>query len=327
MQSNERIKALVQSVSNASDGAICILPHCFPDGDTLGSAIAVCEWLKHHNKKGYIVLEDAIPSNLLFLFDGLEKPMTVEAAKSKEWALAIAVDCGETKLFYDRLDIYESAAVKVAIDHHLTHADYASLSIVDVSASSTGEIVAGMFESSGFPFNETTGKALYTAIVTDTGNFKYSNTKPSTFRVCAKLMESGFDFNAVNVALFQNKSFEKVTLLNKVFETLELHYDNRLAVVGLEASLMEKLGYDTYDTDGIVEFVRDIAGVEVVAFIRYIGGGSHKISMRSKNDIDVSAVAQAFSGGGHMKAAGFKSDNSFETIKAALISYFGDVFK
>lgn len=322
MMNKERFLEFPEVVLKDSYKKIAILPHIFPDGDTIGSAIGIAEWLKHHQKKGYIVLDDDIPSNLCFMFEDLDQPLSVEEALKQEWDLVIVVDCGETKLFGDRLNLFEKAKMTVAIDHHKTHVPYAEWSLVDEHFSSTGEMVAQLFIENGVPFSKEAGRALYTAIVTDTGSFRYSNTAPSTFEVSSHLVKTGFDFNHLNVELFQNKAMEKVQLLNHIFGTLELYFDNRLAVVSLTQAMMAELKFQEYDADGVVEFVRDIKGIEVVVFIRYIGNGDHKVSMRSKHNIDVSAIAKHFSGGGHTKAAGFKTSSPLDSFKHQLISTF-----
>ena len=231
----------------------------------------------------------------------------------------LVVDSGETKLFQDRLDIFHSVKHQVSIDHHKTNSHYATINIVDEQASSTGEMVYQVFEKLQCPLDQISGEALYAAIVTDTGSFRYSNTRPITFSICRALQETGFDFNRLNVEIFQNKSYEKLLLLNKVFETLKLYADGKCAVITLTQELMTTLNLSEYDTDGIVEFVRDIKGVEVVVFVRCLNDGGHKVSMRSKYDFDVSEIALMFKGGGHTKAAGFKTDLSLDLALNALI--------
>lgn len=298
---------------------VLIIPHNMPDGDTLGSCIGLYFLMKHFNKKGYIVLNDDIPSNLSFL---LEPPIRIfksHEVESVKFHMGIAVDCGETKLFEDRIELFKSTGITVNIDHHKTNSYFASVNIVEVEASSTGELVFLISDLYGFSFDAVAAQALYAAIVTDTGSFRYSNTRPETFSVCRTLKETGFDFNRLNVEIFQNKPLEKVLLLNRVFETLKLYSEGRCAVIKLTRQMMEELNMSTYDTDGIVEFIRDISGVEVVVFIRYLYDLAHKVSMRSKYELDVSAIAQQLGGGGHTKAAGFKMDAEAESIEAIVV--------
>lgn len=312
----ESVKRLFE---NALIKNIVILPHNFPDGDTLGSAIGIWALLKQYKKEGHIVLNEDIPSNLLFLFDGTEGCVKADDIRFSNIDLAIAVDCGETKLFEDRLHLFKAAKHTLSIDHHKTNSAYAQINMVDDTVSSTGEMVANLYKALGKPFTALGARGLYAAIVTDTGSFRYSNTRPETLAIASELMAEPFDFNQLNVELFQNKSLEKLTLLNHVFSTLSLHHEKRCALITLTWDMIQSLSLSEYDTDGIVEFVRDIAGVEVVVFIRSISDAAFKVSMRSKHHFDVSAIAMKFHGGGHVKAAGFKSTAPFETLKNEII--------
>ena len=316
MESIYELKALLEDPAIHN---VLILPHNMPDGDTLGSCIGVYYMVKHFNKRGYIVINDDIPSNLSFLFDEEVKCYQLSEVEDINFELSIAVDAGETKLFEDRYEAFKASGKTVCIDHHKTNSMYAGLNIVEVAASSTGEIVYQLMKAFECPINATAGQGLYAAIVTDTGSFRYTNTRSETFTACSELIQTGFDFNRLNVEIFQNKSYEKVLLLNKVFETLDLYGNHKIAVVKLSQELIKSLNLSEYDTDGIVEFVRDIKGIEVVVFIRHLGGVAHKVSMRSKHNVDVSEVAMLFHGGGHTKAAGFKMDASIDLIEEKVV--------
>lgn len=314
--SNEFISS---TLSGSEVRCVVLLPHRFPDGDTLGSAIAMVELIKSYGKKGYIVLDDDIPSNLRFLFDQTDYLMKSSEWNESEIDLCIAVDCGESKLFEDRMSFFERAEATWVIDHHQTNSQYGQFNRVDVTASSTGEMVAELYEDLGISHTPKSAEALYTAIVMDTGSFRYSNTTQKTFETVSKLRAVDFDFNRLNVELFQNKPINNIKILHATLNTLRFHADGRIAVVDLSAHVLEKLGFSDYDTDGIIDFVRDIKGVEVVVFMRYIGEGFHKVSLRSKYDFDVSKVAEGFSGGGHKKAAGFKSSDCIAEIENKLV--------
>lgn len=321
-----QIRALKDILSDNALENVLILPHNMPDGDTLGSCIGLYFLAKHFNKKGYIVLNDDIPSNLLFLFDNEVRCLKASEVEHIVFDISIAVDSGETKLFEDRLSLYKSGKVRVNVDHHKTNSNYGDIHIIDIEASSTGEIVSLLFEAFEIPLCKRSAEGLYAAIVTDTGSFRYSNTRPITFEISKRLVETGFDFNRLNVEIFQNKTYEKLLLLNRVFETLKLYATGRCAVIKLSKSLVDQLALSEYDTDGIVEFVRDIKGVEVVVFIRHLDGDAHKVSMRSKYDFDVSEVASFFNGGGHTKAAGFKMDQNIDLIEALIVDAIENKF-
>ncbi|MDK2865900.1 MAG: bifunctional oligoribonuclease and phosphatase NrnA [Clostridiales bacterium] len=297
-----------------------IFPHISPDGDTIGSAIGMQHLLKTQGIEGIIVINDEIPSNLTFITEKLPAGSMINTSEvSDHYSFVVAVDCGEPKLFADRASHITAGMTLVNIDHHFTNESYGDLNIVEVDASSTGELVCKIIEAWDVPLNVAAAEALYTAIVTDTGSFRYSNTRPYTFEVCCRLMAYAFDFNALNVALFQNKPFEKLNLLNRIFETLKRFADGRVALVKLEDALKRELAYDDYDTDGVVEYVRDIEGVEVVIFLKATAEGNVKGSLRAKNTFDVSAIAKHFGGGGHIKAAGFTSSLSMAELETLIV--------
>lgn len=298
---------------------VFILPHNMPDGDTIGSAIGVYHLVQNFDKRGYIVLNDGIPSNLSFLLSDGVRIHKSSDVKSVDVDVAIVVDCGETKLFEDRIPLFQKAKHTFNIDHHLTNSNYAENNYVNHEASSTGEMIYLIYDELNVKLNSDGARAIYAAIVTDTGSFRYSNTRPLTFKVCERLIEFDFDFNQLNVELFQNKSLEKLQLLNHVFSTLHLYLNGKCAVVRLTEEMIDSLNFSEYDTDGIVEFIRDIQGVEVVVFMRHLKDSAYKISMRSKNDIDVSAIALKFKGGGHKKAAGFKIEMPCEQIEKLVV--------
>ncbi len=322
---NTKFETLKNHIIESNVNTILIFPHVLPDGDTLGSAIGMYHLIKDFNKTGYIVLDDDIPSNLLFLFEeNKDIIISLKEAKEMKYELVIIVDTGEPKLIGDRISLLSSSIPTISIDHHITNQNFADLNIVEPEASSTGELIYKILDYFKVELDAFAAQGLYAAIVTDTGNFRYSNTRPYTFEVCKSLVEKGFDFNRLNVEIFQNKSFEKLWLLNKIFDTLSLHFEGKCAVVKLSEALKNQLALKEYDTDGVVEYVRDIKGVEVVVFIKYMDQDEYKISMRSKNDFDVSEVAVALGGGGHKKAAGFKSLMSELEIESAILKMIGE---
>lgn len=322
---NTKFEALKKYILESNVNTILIFPHLLPDGDTLGSAIGMYHLIKDFNKTGYIVLDDDIPSNLLFLFEeNKDIIISLKEAKKMKYELIVIVDTGETKLIGDRMSLMSSTVPTINIDHHITNQNFANLNIVEPEASSTGELIYKIIDYFKLELDAFAAQGLYAAIVTDTGNFRYSNTRPYTFEVCKSLVEKGFDFNRLNVEIFQTKSFEKLWLLNKIFDTLSLHFEGKCAIVKLSEALKNQLALKEYDTDGVVEYVRDIKGVEVVVFIKYMDQNEYKISMRSKNDFDVSEVAVALGGGGHKKAAGFKSLKGELEIESAILKMIGE---
>lgn len=285
---------------------IAVLPHIYPDGDTIGSCIALARGLRSTGLHVFVVLSDALPESLKYLnTEAFISPEDFWALKwEKESYAAYSIDGSDLTRIADRLDIWDQAGHTVCIDHHKTNEFYSKDNIVNSEASSTGEMVLKFLEDNDLVIDSEMAEALYAAISTDTGSFKYSNTTPTTHRSVAKLMEIGFDFNRSNVELYQNKPMDRITLLKIALNHLELHKNGKIGVSYITRADVEEAHVTDFDTDGICEAIRDISGLEVAVFLKESQVGQFKISMRSKHSVDVAEVSLLFGGGGHAKAAG-----------------------
>lgn len=280
-----------------------ILPHIMPDGDTIGSAAAVARFLQQAGKQAVVLLEDAVPSNLRLI----ERSLFVEMEgfiEPEEAYVVVAVDSSDLGRLGNRLSLLSRRALLTVIDHHRTNTLFGDVNYVDADASSTGEIVYELAGEFGFPLDRVSSTALYIAISTDTGGFRYDNTTPKTMRIASDLMETGIDTKAINTDLYQNQPMNKVKLLMNALENLRLISRDRVALVPLTSEMIKNHRAIYEDTDGISEYIRSIQGIEVVALFKELGDGNIKVSMRSKHDFDVSALATLYDGGGHKRAAG-----------------------
>ncbi|MDM8533075.1 bifunctional oligoribonuclease/PAP phosphatase NrnA [Clostridiaceae bacterium HSG29] len=292
-----------------------ILPHKNPDGDTIGSSVALEKLLKNMNKKGYIVLNDDIPLNLHFLNC---KTYTLEefSELKKDIKTVITLDSSDISRFETRAMLLENKNV-VNIDHHITNMNYGDINYV-LEASSVGEILFNIFTDLNYEIDEEIAEALYVAISTDTGSFKYTNTTADTFFAASKLRDK-IDFEKVNTELYQNISYEDVVLSNRVFETLKI-YNKKVGIIYLTNEMIDELNLEVINTDGLVEKVRNINEVEVSIFIKEINENLFKASLRSKYDFDVAELAFKYSGGGHKKAAGCAIEGSLDEIIGLFIN-------
>ena len=305
-------KKIIKKI-NKNDNFI-ILPHKSPDGDCIGSANALHEALKLLNKRSYIIIEDEIPSNLEFLDI---KTYTIEEFDqlNVNSNIVITLDSSDKCRFDKRVKYLEKNFI-INIDHHKTNTNYGDLNYVK-KFSSVGEILYNLFVDMDINFNKTISNSLYTSISSDTGSFKYSNTSSKTLLIASKLRDK-VDFELINTELYQNQKFEKVILRNKIFETLKI-YKDKIGIVYLTKSMKNDLNLKEFNTDGIVEQVRNIEGVSVSIFVKEKDQGLLKVSLRSKYDIDVAKIAFKFNGGGHKKAAGFESDLDIKKIINKLV--------
>lgn len=280
---------------------ILIYPHINMDGDALGSAAALCKGLRNLDKNCYILIEDDIPGNLLFLDKGyttrkqdiMEKP-----------EISICVDCGEAKRFPKRAERFNTADITVCIDHHTTTKFICDYNYVDSSRAATGELIYDLLCEMGVTIDKEIGEAIFAAITTDTGNFQYSNTSRRSHEIMAALYDAGIDANGISIELYENVRIEKILIRNKVLSTLELLCDGKAAICYMTEDMLTETGATGDETDGVVQELRSISGVEIAAFLKEQGSGKVKASLRSKRYADVAAIASAFGGGGHIRAAG-----------------------
>lgn len=305
-----KIKKLIES-----NDEFIILPHKSPDGDAIGSSVALKRALENNGKKGYIVLNDDIPLNLQFL--DVDKYSLKAFSKINHQAkVIITIDSSDVTRFDERSTLLENKTV-LNIDHHVTNTKYGDINFVK-EASSVGELIYELLTVLDYSIDSEVANAIYVAISTDTGSFKYSNTSKNTFKIASELREK-LDFELINKELYQKVLLDDVILKNKVLGTLKI-YKEKIGLVFLTNEMIMALSLDNVDTDGIVEEVRNINGIEVAIFIKQESEDQFKISMRSKLDFDVSALALEFNGGGHPKAAGCMMNGPLDYIIDLLVS-------
>ena len=297
-----------------------VLPHIHPDGDTLGSSVALANLLSKMDKKAGILSVDSIPDYLSFMDKSFF--ITEDEAKGFSADIVFVIDSSDETRFADRALLTEGKQI-VNIDHHKTNVLFGDVNHVDFNASSTGEIIFELIEESSAKLDEEMAKALYIAISTDTGHFRYSNTRARTHEYISRILETGIDFYDINMKLYNSKPLEKVKLDTAAVNSMKLFYDNQLSIVTVSRDMMKEAG--TNDTENIVEMGRDIDGVEVSVLVTE-DVGKIKVSMRSKQWVDVSTVALRHGGGGHIRAAGFSSsDKGLKEIENMLVTEYGQI--
>jgi phosphoesterase RecJ-like protein len=210
------------------------------------------------------------------------------------------------------------------IDHHKTNTRFGDLMLIDTLASSTGEIIFQLLKAWEVTFTSEIAEALYVAIVTDTGSFKYQNTTSNTHRIVAELYDIGLDTEKIARSLFHNEPQSKIKLHAACMQDLSFYQDGKVAMAVVSKQLLTAHHASMLETDGLVEKIRDIRGVEMVILLKELNDMETKISMRSIGAVDVSYFAQKFSGGGHKNAAGFSIK---DTLKNALDLVISEVAK
>lgn len=305
--------SLEEILDQLSSRRVCfILPHTMPDGDTIGSCLALNRFLNDLGHDATIILDEAIPLELRGLM--LEELKTSEEVLStgKTADLVFCIDFSAVdRLGQSRLALLEKG-LTINLDHHKTNHYFCDINVVDTAASATGELIFDLIQLSGVGLKPTYAEPLYAAISSDTGSFKYSNTTAKTHKIIASLLETGFDAGEINRMLYQSTRFQKLKLHAEVMKQMELIHFNQYALVYVSQDMLRSCDADMMDSDGIVESVRDISEIEWVVLLKEIDTQTIKVSMRSKRVIDVAEIANAFSGGGHKHAAGFTLNMSLQ---------------
>lgn len=297
-----------------------LVTHVQPDGDAIGSLLAMQSLLKQMGKRVFAYLDEPV-SHLYQYLPGSRKLVSdidrlesfVEEAGTG--ICAIALDCGDAGRIGDYQDRFLQISPFLVIDHHLSHGNFGDYRWVDQQRSSTGEMVYEISEALGLAPTYEGAFALYVAISTDTGSFRYECTGARTFEIAGELVESGINPGQIASLIYDNYSPERLNLMQMVLATLHLYDDRQIACIHVNRDMFDRSGALAQDVEGFVEYPRSIKTVKVAAFLKETKSGVISVSLRAKGDCNVAAVAQNFGGGGHRNAAGCRFPG--ESIESA----------
>ena len=280
---------------------IAIFTHTHPDGDAMGSSYALKLALTSIGKCCKVfLLDDPDASAFGLIIKGDDIDLSLE-----DCDLAIALDCADSK----RLGMYEEPFMShpnsIAIDHHVTHVEFAKSGTVYSDISSTCELMFNLFKEMDISINKEIGNNIYVGLATDTGNFKYSCISGDTLRAAGELIDLGVDFASISKAAFDTKPKAYYDLMGIAIGKLRMVCDGKAAALYLESEDFKKAGIKESEANGIVNIPNSIEGVEVGAFIRKRDDDEYKVSLRSNKYIDVSEIAAERGGGGHVRASGY----------------------
>lgn len=283
---------------------IIILTHRYPDGDTLGSAYALCRILRELHKTAHVLCPDPIPPKYDYLREGIDD---ADNNRIKNANFIVAVDIA-APLLLGGLESEYSEIIDLCIDHHGSNSFYAKHTLLDTSAAAAGEIIYNLWremrqEQSEFNHDLIKiAECIFTAITTDTGCFRYCNVTPVTHGIAAHLLKTGIDGAAINRAMFESKSRARMRVEQMVLSTLRF-YDDTIAVISLSKKAVEESGAGEGDLDGLASIPRRIEGIKTGMFLRESDDG-WKISLRTAPGVDASKICGRLGGGGHPAAAG-----------------------
>jgi phosphoesterase RecJ-like protein len=295
---------------------ILVSVHKNPDGDALGSQLALALSLEKLGKTVLAHNLDPVPEIYRFL-PGSERIRTGPRVEGIFDAIVVLdAEPARTGLF----DTVYPAEVKINIDHHVTNPAVWPLTWLEPAASATGEMIYGLIQKLDIPIDRNIALCLYTAIFTDTGSFRYTNTTARSMRIAADMIEAGADPWLVTENVYESFAYRRLKLLGSVLNGMEQSEDGRTAWVIVTEELFQRSGATAEDTDNFINFVRSTKGVEVAILFRQTAAAEYKISLRSKGRVDLSGLAQSLGGGGHKNAAGATVKGTLADVKEKVLA-------
>lgn len=315
-----------------------ISSHINPDGDAVGSLLAFYSFLSGFEKKVSVINSDPEPFAYSFLpnvaalqyinfpsnventrhLDSESRLLDIESIPDAD--VAIILDCGSLDRIGEELvKRIRPGQILINIDHHKSNEYFGTHNLVNTKACATAEIVFNLIDYSDVEINREQALCIYTAILTDTGCFRYSNTTPETHKIAAQLIDKGVQPAQVAESVYEIIPYQRAKLLGLALDNLKISSDGRIAWVAVTNEMYEKAGAGSADTEGIIEYIRTIRDTEAVILFRELEDGSIKVSMRSKRGLDVAQIASNFGGGGHKAAAGCTIDQPLKTVMDIII--------
>lgn len=315
------IQKIIETINEGNN--FIVTSHYSPDGDNIGSTLGMYYALKSLGKNVLYVLDDTTPINLSFLISNINIMKSHEVNVNLNEFILISMDCGDFNRICVSDEIKKTVNKLICIDHHASNDNFGDLNYINPQESSTCELVYNLLKQySNFLNKELIDKkiatCLYTGLVTDTGNFSYSNTNPSSFLMAHDLVEIGADRNLIIQSIFQSNPYNYYKLLGEALNTLEI-VNKKIASMSLTKDMLDRNNITFNDADGVTTYTRDIEGVEVGLLFKEKSRNEIKVSFRSKNYVNVSAIAQSFGGGGHVRASGCTINGSIEHVKKIVI--------
>ena len=316
---NKELKDKFDQVIDMIDKSenIFIASHINPDGDNIGSILGLGLSLKKLSKNVNILKTDNIPADLNFL-PGIDLIKDYEGNMNSDDIFILLDSSDEDRLgkFKPLLEITPNI---INIDHHISNTNFGKINIVDAKACATGELVYKLVDYMNIELDHDIASNLYTAINTDSGSFKYESVTGDTHRIVAELFDIGIDHSNINLNLYEKMSLNRFRLTNELLVNAKFYNDDKIAIVRVDDEILKRTNTTMEDTDSIVSYLRKIDKVEVACLLKEFEAEEIKVSLRSKEYVDVAAVCESFGGGGHIRAAGCKIEKSMDIAEKILI--------
>lgn len=295
-----------------------ITSHVRLDGDALGSELALYLFLKGMGKEVTLYNEDPTPDNYLFLPASSQIGHTLGDVSPYE--AAFILDCSEIERVGKEASRIQTVGVLVNIDHHVSNDGFCEIKLLDPQASSTGELVWRILQAMHFEPTPEIAECLYTAILTDTGSFRYGNTTSLALMVASKMVDYGASPQRISQEIYEHEALEKMKLMARVLSGLSLERDGRVACLAVTLQDLAETGATHQHTEGFVDLGRHVKGVKISVLFSQIGPDTFKVSLRSKDEINVEQIARMLGGGGHRNAAACRIQGDLASVKEKVLT-------
>lgn len=315
-------KSVKETIKNSKN--IYLVAHINPDGDAIGSSFALSLGLRKLGKTANVIMPKC--SDTFSFLPHIEEAK--EKVKESEYDLLICLDSSTKERLAISDEDFKKAKKVLMLDHHVNDDEkYADVAYIRSDLPATCEIVFDLLNYLEVEIDKDIATYIYSGILTDTGSFNYSSTKPSTLVAVSKLIQTGIDFSYICRKLNDEIKEAKLKLIAKTIDNMEVYFGGKLRYSYVDYDFISSLGLDEEDAEGMTNYLRMVEGTEVAVYVREKSDGSNKVSMRSTGNVDVSTVAIELGGGGHKRASGYTMDGEYEKAKEILIHKIEEMIK
>jgi len=294
-----------------------ITSHVRPDGDAIGSELALYFALRNLGKDASVYNQDGVPETYQFLPGA--GAVSRDFAPTESYDALFVLDCSDVNRIGKESEKLTAIKYVISIDHHVTDGDFSDICLLDPGASSTGELVYKLIREINADITPEIATNLYTAILTDTGSFHYSNNGADTLTIASELVRAGAKPSHIAEQIFESNPPAKIRLFTKAVQTLKLEWEGRIGSIFVFRDMLREADASLEHTENFVDFVRAIKGVEVALFYTEMEDFSYKVSMRSKGNINVEKIAGRYGGGGHVNAAACRIAGNLDDVRSRIM--------
>lgn len=305
-------------VDNAN--IIYVVGHANPDGDSIGSAFATCLAMTGMGKKARVLIPKR--SSIYDFLPEIDK-YSVDAVEEASYDLLICVDSSDKSRLSISDEDFNKAKKVLLLDHHQAKIPFGDVNHIYSDLPAASQIVYNFLKYLGVEIDRNIATYLYMGIMTDTGSFNYSSTKPSTFAAASELISTGIDFADICKRVNDTKDEGVLYLIKDTVENMEVYFDRQVRYSYVSYDEIKKTGLDEEDAEGMTNYLRMVKGTEVAVYVRGKSDGTNKVSLRSNGKVNVAKIAIAFGGGGHERASGFTMPEEYEVSKKKLLDMIG----